>query len=142
MQNLNINPGGLMKIATVVGRSLLGLGFVVFGANLLHPFLHMPPFPAGSPGAQFMAVMGPSGYMRFVGIFEFLGGALALFGRTAPIGLSLLGPVLVNVLAFHVLLMGGEGLAPGLVFSALELFLVYSYRDSFAAIFAVAPAEA
>jgi hypothetical protein len=58
-----------------------------------------------------------------------------LLGRTAPIGLTLLGPVHVNILAFHILLMGGAGIAPGLVFSVLELFLIYSYRSYFAPIF-------
>jgi hypothetical protein len=124
-----------MKIATVVARVLLGLAFVVFGANLLRPFLTMPPFPPASLGAQFMGVMGPSGYMKFVGSFQFLGGALVLFGGTAPIGLTLLGPVLLNILAFHVLLMGGEGIGMGLLFTALEVFLIYSYRGSFSGIF-------
>ncbi|MDE2038687.1 MAG: DoxX family protein [Elusimicrobia bacterium] len=129
-----------MKIATTVSRFILGLGFVVFGANLLHPFLPQPPIPAGSLPAQFMAVMWPTHWMTLVGIFEFLGGAFLLFGGTAPIGLSLLGPVLVNILTFHILLMGGAGIAPGAVFSVLELFLLYSYRGYFAPIFTLSAA--
>jgi putative oxidoreductase len=124
-----------MKIAAVVGRGLLGLGFVVFGLNILHPFLPMPPFPDGSQPARFMAVMGPSGWMKLVGLFEFFGGLFVLAGRTTPLGLALLAPVLVNILAFHVLLMGGAGIAPGLVFTALEAFLVYAYRGRFAPLF-------
>ena len=126
-----------MKIAVAISRFLLGLGFVVFGLNGLHPFMPMPPFPADSPQAQFMAVMGPSHWMTLVALFQFLGGLFVLLGRTIPIGLTLLGPVLVNILAFHVLLMGGAGIAPGLVFSVLELFLIYSYRSYFAPIFTV-----
>jgi len=124
-----------MKIAAVVSRVLLGLGFVVFGLNILHPFLPMPPFPDGSQPAQFMTVMGPSGWMKLIGLFELFGGAFVLIGRTAPLGLALLAPVLVNILAFHVLLMGGAGIAPGLVFSALAAFLVYAYRRHFAPLF-------
>jgi hypothetical protein len=121
-----------MKIATMVSRFILGLGFVVFGANILHPFLPQPPMPEGSLPAQFMAVMGPTRWMALVGLVQLLGGAFVLLGRTAPIGLTLLGPVLVNILAFHVLLLGGAGIAPGLVFTVLELFLIYSYRSYFA----------
>jgi hypothetical protein len=125
-----------MKIATTVVRFILGLGFVVFGANILHPFLPQPPMPEGLP-AQFMAVMGPTHWMSLVGFVQLLGGALVLFGGTAPLGLTLLGPVLVNILAFHVLVMGGAGIAPGAVFTAFELFLLYSYRSYFAPLFTI-----
>ena len=126
-----------MKIATTISRFILGLGFVVFGANILHPFLPQPPMPQGSLPAQFMVVMGPTHWMTLVGLVQLFGGAFVLLGRTAPIGLTLLGPVLVNILAFHVLLMGGAGIAPGAVFSVLELFLIYSYGSYFAPIFTI-----
>jgi hypothetical protein len=32
-----------MKTAIVISRFILGLGFVVFGLNILHPFLPQPP---------------------------------------------------------------------------------------------------
>jgi putative oxidoreductase len=120
-----------MKYAVMICRFLLGLGFVVFGLNILHPFLPQPPMPDGL-ASQFVAVMVPSRWMALVGLVQLLGGALVLAGRTAPLGLTLLGPVLVNIIAFHVCLMGGAGLAPGLVFTALELFLLYAYRGYFA----------
>ena len=124
-----------MKIAVTIARILLGLGFVVFGANILHPFLPMPPPPEGSLAAQFMGVMIPSHWMELVGLFQLVGGILVLIGGTAPIGLVLLGPVLVNILACHVFIMSGEGIAPGLIFSLLEVFVIYGYRDYFRAIF-------
>jgi putative oxidoreductase len=123
-----------MKIAVVISRVLLGLGFTVFGLNILVPFLPMPPFPAGSPALQFVTIMGSSYWMSVVGIFELVGGILLLAGVTAPLGLALLAPVLVNILSFHTLLLGGEGIAPGLVFSILEIFLLYSYRSYFQSI--------
>jgi|ERR1043165_8988103 hypothetical protein len=126
-----------MKIAIVICRFILGLGFVVFGLNILHPFLPQPPMPEGSLPAQFMGVMGPTHWMALVGLFQVFGGVFVLIGRTAPIGLTLLGPVLVNILAFHVLLMGGAGIAPGLVCCVLEIFLIYSYRSYFAPIFTI-----
>lgn len=124
-----------MKIATLICRILLGVGFLIFGLNILHPFLPQPPFPEGSPEAQFMALMGPSHYMMVVGLFQALGGLFVLLPGTVPMGLTLLGPVLVNILLFHVCIMNGEGAIPGLVFSVLEVFLVYAYRSYFFPIF-------
>jgi hypothetical protein len=116
-----------MKTAIVISRFILGLGFIVFGLNILHPFLPQPPIPDGSLPARFMVSWGPvTGW--YWSDSSKCSEAFVLFGRTAPIGLTLLGPVLVNILAFHILLMGGAGIAPGLVFSALELFLIYVTR--------------
>jgi putative oxidoreductase len=123
-----------MKIALIVCRFLLGLGFVVFGLNILIPFLPQPPPPEGSLMAQFMTVMFPTHWMSVVGFFQLVGGMLLLFGGTVPLGLALLAPVLVNILACHICLMAGGGIAPGLVFSIIEAFLLYSYRSSFAGI--------
>ncbi len=124
-----------MKIAVVVVRTLLGLGFTVFGLNILFPFLPQPPMEAGSLTAQFFAVMVPTHWMAVVGLFQLVGGLLVLSGRAAPLGLALLAPVLVNILSFHILLENGHGVAAGLVFSVLEGFLVYSYRGYFAPMF-------
>jgi uncharacterized membrane protein YphA (DoxX/SURF4 family) len=79
--------------------------------------------------------MVPSHWMLLVGFLQLLGGLLVVIGRTTPLGLVLLGPVLVNILAFHIFLQGGQGIAPGVIFSALEIFLIYAYRGCFRAIF-------
>lgn len=123
-----------MKIAILISRFLLGMGFIIFGLNILHPFLTSPPPPEGSLAAQFVAVMVPSHWITFVGVLQLLGGLLLVIGRTAPLGLVVLGPILVNILAFHIFLQGGQGIAPGLVFSVLEIFLIYAYRSHFRAI--------
>jgi putative oxidoreductase len=124
-----------MKIAVLVCRVLLGLGFMVFGLNILFPFMPQPPPVEGSLTAQFMTVMGPTHWMALVGAFQFVGGLLVILGRTAPLGLALLAPVLVNILAFHIFIQNGEGIAPGLVFSAIEIFLIYAYRGHFMPLF-------
>ena len=125
-----------MKIVALICRILLGLMFVVFGANGIHPFIPMGPMPpAGSPPAQFMGVMMPSGWMHHVAFFQILGGLLVLIGGTAPLGLVILGPILVNILLFHILLTGGQGIAPGLIATLLEIILIYAYRANFAGIF-------
>jgi putative oxidoreductase len=65
--------------------------------------------------------------------FQLVGGLLLLIGRFVPLGLTILGAVIVNIWAFH-LLMAPEGLPPAVVVTVLELFLVWSYRDRFAGI--------
>jgi hypothetical protein len=45
--------------------------------------------------------------------------------------LTLLGPIIVNILAFHVFMSPG-GLGMATVVSALALFLVWCYRENFA----------
>ena len=124
-----------MKIAILISRVFLGMGFIIFGLNILYPFITTPPPPTGSLTAQFVAVMVPSHGMLLVGVLQLLGGLLLVIGRTTPLGLVLLGPILVNILAFHIFIQGGQGIAPGLVLSVLEIFLICAYRDYFRAIF-------
>ena len=124
-----------MKIIIIIARVLLGLAFVVFGANILHPFLPMPKeLPPGLAG-KFVEAMAGSRYMQVVGVFQLVGGLILLIGRFVPVGLSLLGPVIVNILLFHVLLMNGGGLVPGLVVTALWLVVFAGYWKAFAGVF-------
>ena len=118
-----------MKIATIISRSLLGLIFVVFGSNKLLHFMPMPPM-SGEAGA-FMGAMFMTHYLYVVAAFEVIGGFLLLTGRYAPLGLTLVGPVVVNILAFHTF-MAPSGLPVALTVSALALFLLWSYREHFA----------
>ncbi|HEX3797877.1 MAG TPA: hypothetical protein VH413_04180 [Verrucomicrobiae bacterium] len=118
-----------MKIATIIVRILLGLMFVVFGLNILHPFLPMP--PQTGLVAEWMKPMFESGYMRVVGVFQVVGGLILLLGRFVPLGLTLLGPVVVNILIFHICL-DPSGLPMASVVAALALFLLWRYRANFA----------
>jgi hypothetical protein len=95
----------------------------------------MQPPPAGTPAEQFMTVMFSTGWMHHVGFFQLLGGLLVLIGGTVPLGLVILGPVIVNILIFHTLLAGGHGIGPGLLAAVLEIVLIYGYRANFAGIF-------
>jgi putative oxidoreductase len=125
-----------MKIVAIICRILLGLMFVVFGLNGLHPFMPMQMPPAGSPPALFMGIMVPSGWMHDVAALQVIGGLLVLIGGTLPLGLVILGPIIINILMFHILLTGGHGIVPGLVAAVLEIVLIYAYRANFAGIFA------
>src|SRR5580704_5596653 len=91
-----------MKIVTVIARVLLGLVFVVFGSNA---FLHFIPTPPMSgPGGAFVTAMMDTGYVKVVGGCQVAGGLILLIGRYIPLGLTLLGPVIVNILCYHIFL--------------------------------------
>ncbi len=122
-----------MKIVVLIARILLGLIFVVFGLNGFLPFLPQPPLPPGDM-LTFLTVMGKSHYMIPVFLLQVIGGLLLLLGRFVPLALTLLGPVLVNILITHIV-FEPAGLPPGAVAAALWLVLFYSYRQYFAGIF-------
>lgn len=122
-----------MKILTVVAQVLVGLVFVFFGSNGIFNFLHAP-MPPG-PGGEFAKLLFDSHYILFVGAVQVIGGALVLSNRFVPLGLTLLGPVIVNILLFHGLL-NHEGWQPGAVMAILWIFLFFRYKGNFAGIFA------
>ncbi len=123
-----------MKIVTIIVRTLLGLAFVIFGANLIHPFMPMPKEKLPDLVMEFMDVtMIKTDFMKVVGGFQLAGGLLLLIGRFVPIGLTLLGPVLVNILMYHTLIMQGGYMMP-LIFTALYLVVFAGYRSAFASV--------
>src|SRR5689334_879723 len=119
-----------MKVATIIVRILLGLAFVVFGSNIFLHFIPMPPMP-DSPGTRFSMAMMETHYMLVIGALQVLGGLLLLIGRYVPLGLTLLGPVIVNIDLFHIF-MERSGLGVAAVVSVLALFLLWRYRANFA----------
>jgi putative oxidoreductase len=124
-----------MKHAPTIAGGLLGLLFVVFGLNFFLKFIPMPPGPPeGSPPALFMAALFPTGYLAFVKVLEILGGILVAIPKTRNIGLLVLGPVIVNILAFHIFLLGGAGLVDPVVIliTLLPLYLLWTARKPFA----------
>src|SRR6266446_4234258 len=119
-----------MKIVFTIARILLGAVFVFFGLNCFLQFLHMPPPPSG-PAGDFAKALFVSHYFYVVGALQLVGGALCLSGRFVPLGLTLLGPVIVNILLFHILL-NPAGLALAIFVSVLALIVLWYYRASFA----------
>jgi hypothetical protein len=71
-----------------------------------------------------------SGYiMPLVKSIEIASGLALLSNRFVPLALTLLAPIIVNIVAFHFLLAPSYGLPT--VILALELYLAYSYRAAF-----------
>jgi uncharacterized membrane protein YphA (DoxX/SURF4 family) len=122
----------VMKIAALIARILLGAVFVFFGLNMILQFMHAP-MPTGDAGAL-MGLMFTHKWVAFYGFVEAAAGAMLLFGRFVPLGLTLLAGILVNILLYH-LTLDPPGIGPGLIAGVLEAFLVYAYRASFAGLF-------
>ena len=122
-----------MKIASTIARYLLALIFIVFGLNGFLHFLPMKP-PSSETAMQFFAAMSASHYLWFVFGLQVIAGGLFLFRRTAPLALTLAGPLIVNILLFH-LLMDPGGIVPGLVVTALWFIIFWQFRTAFYGIF-------
>jgi uncharacterized membrane protein YphA (DoxX/SURF4 family) len=121
-----------MKYAIHISRILLGLVFVVFGSNAFFHFIPVPPLQ-GQAGA-FMGALLSTGYVYVIAILQILGGLCLLSGRFIPLGLTLLGPVIVNIMLYH-LFLDPTGMPIAVVISILALFLLWIYRYKFPAIF-------
>ena len=122
-----------MKIVTVIARILLGLIFVVFGLNGFLNFLSMGPMPTGLAG-QFIGALFLSHYYWVVAVLQIAGGLLLLANRFVPLALVLLGPVIVNIVCYHVFL-NPSGAVPAAVVTVLWLIVFYGKRQYFSGIF-------
>jgi uncharacterized membrane protein YphA (DoxX/SURF4 family) len=111
---------------------LLGLVFLVFGLN---GFLHFLPQPPPPPRAlAFFGGLASSGYfLPLLKTTEVVAGALLLAGFV-PIALTLLAPIIVNIVAFHTFLAPGNWPVVGLVLAS-EIYLAVVHRATFAPLF-------
>ena len=121
-----------MKIAALIARILLGLVFVVFGLN---GFLHFMngPLPSGLAG-QFLGALMQSHFDLVVSAVELAGGALLLANRYVPLALVLLGPVIVNIFFYH-LLMDRSGLIIAIAVIILWGLIALRHRQYFSGLF-------
>ena len=122
-----------MKIVILIARLLLGLVFVVFGLNGFLNFIKGP-MPTGLAG-QFVGALVLSHYFWIVAAVQVAGGVLLLVNRYVPLGLVLLGPVIVNIICYHVFL-NPSGAVPAAVVTVLWLIVYYAKRQYFSGIFA------
>ncbi len=123
-----------MKIIALIARILLGLVFFVFGLNgFLHFIPMIGPMPTG-PAGQFLGALVQSHYVYVVSALQVAGGVLLLVNRYVPLGLVLLGPVIVNIFLFH-LLMERTGLPLAIVVVILWGIVAFRNRQYLSGIF-------
>ena len=122
-----------MKILVLIARILLGLVFFAFGLIGFLPFVPKGPMPTGLAG-QFVTALVQSHYGLVVNALQIVGGALLLVNRYVPLGLTILGPIIVNIFLYHLLLYHmGVGIASVVVL--LWCIVAYYHRQSFAGLF-------
>jgi putative oxidoreductase len=121
-----------MRIAALISRILLGLVFVVFGLNGFLNFIKGP-LPSGVAG-QFLGALMQSHFVLVISAVELAGGALLLANRYVPLALVLLGPVIVNIFFYH-LLMDRSGLIIAIVVIILWGLIALRHRQYFSGLF-------
>jgi hypothetical protein len=133
-------PHRLTARLTVCGptlaRILLGLIFAVFGTCGLLNLLPPPPptLPAGA--VAFGAALFKTGYLfQLIKGTEAVVGLLLLANRFVPLALTVLSPVIVNIIGFHAFL-DPSGLAIPLLILVLHVYLAWSYRNVYRALLA------
>lgn len=121
-----------MKIPALLARILLGLVFLVMGLNGFLNFIPGP-LPSG-PAGQFVSLLAQSHYDLIISALQVAGGVLLLVNRYVPLALVLLGPVIVNIFLFH-LLMAPSGLPLAIFVAILWGIVALRHRQYFSGIF-------
>lgn len=124
----------MKKYLPIIASIALGGLFIMASTMFFLKLGPKPEFPEGSPIAMFMGAFMPTGYMHFVKVFELTGGILVMIPRLRNLGLLLLGPVIVNIIAFHVFVTSGGGLLDPMlgIIVASALYLLWDARRKFA----------
>jgi uncharacterized membrane protein YphA (DoxX/SURF4 family) len=122
-----------MKTAVLIARILLGVIFVVFGLNGFLQFLPQPEMPPAA--GAFFGGLAASGFMLpTLFATQVVGGALLLLGMV-PLGVVILTPVIVHIVAFHVFL-APAGLSLAVLVATLAMFLAWTHRAAYRPLFA------
>jgi putative oxidoreductase len=114
------------KIIMVL-RIVLGLAYLVFGANFFLHFLPMPPM-AGDPGV-FMGVMFKSGWLTFVKVLEILAGISLLSNQYSRLSAIIIMPITINIFLFHLLVAGNPVM--GIIMVLINAAILYGYKEDF-----------
>ena len=122
-----------MKHIPNVAAVLLGVLFIAFGLN---HWLHFIPMPESTPpeaAAKFFSALGSTGYLDFIKICEVVGGLLVLNPWTRNWGLLVLGPIVINILAVNIFLVGENAVfgPPVIAVSVLSAYVLWVERDKF-----------
>ena len=127
-----------MKYIPHIVGALLGLFFIMSAVVVLAGLgpKELPPMP--EEALKFNQALMPTGYMHLVKVCELMGGILVAIPKTRNFGLLLLGPIIVNIAAFHIFLakdaFQGGTLVTLLIMGAMSLYLLWVARAKFAAL--------
>ncbi|HEY0251008.1 MAG TPA: hypothetical protein VGC41_05750 [Kofleriaceae bacterium] len=119
----------MSRIPAIV-RTLLGLGFVVFGLNYFFPFLPQPKNIPPDAIAFVMPFIGAK-FMGLIKVIEIISGVLLVANLFVPLALTLLAPILVGITWFHIQLEPAALPLP-IALLVLEIASAWFYRAAFA----------
>jgi len=126
---------GLMKIALIIVRSIMGLLFLFASITFLFKLI-TPPEPTGAMKV-FGAGLNASIYlMPTVKIIELACGIAFLSGRFVPLATIIIAPIIVNILLVHAFL-GPEGLPVAIFLVLANSFVAYNYKESYRPLFKI-----
>ncbi len=118
---------------TKIVRILLGIILLVFGANKFFGFIPLPELP--EQANNFMTSLGATGYvLKIVGVLEIVIGALLLMKKWVAFALTLLAPISINILLFH-LFLDVTGIGGALLVAVLNGILIYKYWTHYKSLF-------
>jgi putative oxidoreductase len=133
---VNASTSGRLAVAA---RIVLGLIFGVSGANHIFQLVPMPPMTGDT--AVFWQGLEQTGYFfPLLGIVELGAGASLAAGWLVPLAMTLVAPIIVNIVFFHALL-APAGLGITALVMASALVVLRSHRTAFRPVLA-AHAEA
>jgi uncharacterized membrane protein YphA (DoxX/SURF4 family) len=123
-------PTSRLRHLVTVARLLLGLVFL--GSGLAGLLMAPPPVTSPPMSEGLVALFNglvKSGYLlQLIKVTETAVGALLLANRFVPLALAVLAPVVVNIVAVH-LVLEPSGIPVAAVVLALHLYLAWSYRE-------------
>lgn len=122
-----------MERIVIIIRVLVAMAFIVFGLNY---WLKLIPIGKPTdPALSFISAMATTKYLDVVKVLEVVGGFFLLTGRFAPLGLTILIPVTVNIALWDAFLVKYAMPPIGTVLLGLELVLLFAYRRYFVSVF-------
>lgn len=118
---------------TKIVRILLGILLVLFGTNKFFGFIPLPELP--EKAASFMTSLGATGYvLKTVGFLEIIIGVLLLLKKWVAFALTLLAPISINILLFH-LFLDVNGITGALLVAVLNGMLIYKHWPQYKSLF-------
>jgi putative oxidoreductase len=124
-----------MKHIFTTARIVLGAMFLIFSLNYWVKFIPIPAPAAESLAAGFMGAIYGSGFLTLVKVLELVSAVLLLSGRYMNLALTLLGPIVVNILLFHVMIKQSDH-ALSVVIAILALVVLVGQKNYLKTMFA------
>ena len=122
---------------TKIVRIALGLALVIFGANMIHNFLHLDSPDSNTAAGQFMNSLKNTHYIfPVVGFLEVVIGAMLLLKKRVAFALILLAPISINILLFHLFLdIPGMSLLIAILILVFNAILIFKHWQQYKPLF-------